>query len=445
SRGTTDRIVTRILLNMLCAGSGTPAKYSSTVFGAPLPFDAALRFAGFTFFMRASYKSFPLHTTHQQKTAPRLNRSAAFVNNHSRNSSLARQWPLKYRHPWAPQRIPLRLTMGLRGNQPIRMACVSNVPELPVAIRRRGLRQPCRVTDRAEGDRRRIHVVADRLQALQDGLPLFPIQLPQKRPQSLDEWIFQQRLAIRFRNEEPVQAHIQRFGNLLQRPQAWRHLAALDSRQVRAADLRARLQLALCHPPRLSQLANPLADVLHRLLIRKLRRRHFGRCFLLRCFLRNQVFHPLGQRSYAASAVAGSRPILDQSASLAAYDFPIHLQRVHHGLFFHMCRHRNSSLTCEIFRRADRKERSERSWGEGSYWRDGSFAQLFNCCQEYFSKSSVGISRNRPCLRRFFACPSGRDLLHSSAAGSSSRAPQLYVVLSFPPFPFPTSAHFAVR
>ena len=41
--------------------------------------------------------------------------------------------------------------MGLRGYEPIRMAGVSDVPELPVAIRRRGLRQPCRVTDRAEG------------------------------------------------------------------------------------------------------------------------------------------------------------------------------------------------------------------------------------------------------------------------------------------------------
>ena len=88
---------------------------------------------------------------------------------------LARQRPLKCRHPRSPQRVPLRLTMSLRGNQPIRMAGMSDVPVLPVAIRRRGLREPCRVTDRAESDRSRVHMVADGLQPLQDGLPLFPI------------------------------------------------------------------------------------------------------------------------------------------------------------------------------------------------------------------------------------------------------------------------------
>jgi hypothetical protein len=99
-------------------------------------------------------------------------------NNHSLKLFLARQWPLKHRHPRAPQRITLRLTMSWRRHQPIRMAGVTDVPVLAISIRRRGLRQPCRITDRAQIDRSRIHVIADRLQALQDGLPLFPIQLP---------------------------------------------------------------------------------------------------------------------------------------------------------------------------------------------------------------------------------------------------------------------------
>ena len=95
----------------------------------------------------------------------------------------------------------------------IRMAC-SNMPR-HVAIRRRVLWKPRRVTDRAEVHRCCVNVVTDRLQPLQDRLPLFPIQLPQERPQSLDERIFQQRFAIRFRDEEPVQPYVQRFRDLL--------------------------------------------------------------------------------------------------------------------------------------------------------------------------------------------------------------------------------------
>ena len=109
------------------------------------------------------------------------------------------------------------------------MAGVSDMPVLPVAIRRRGLRQPGRVTDRAECNRRSVHVIADRLQALQDGLPLFPIQLAQERPQSLDEGIFQQRFAVRFRNEEPVQPDVQRFGDFFQCAEARGHLPALNA------------------------------------------------------------------------------------------------------------------------------------------------------------------------------------------------------------------------
>ncbi|SRR6266481_7811042 len=56
------------------------------------------------------------------------------------NFCLACQRSLEHRHTWPPQRISLWLTMGLRGDQPIRMAGMSDVPVLPVAIRRRGLR-----------------------------------------------------------------------------------------------------------------------------------------------------------------------------------------------------------------------------------------------------------------------------------------------------------------
>ena len=63
--------------------------------------------------------------------------------------------------------------MGVRMRKPIRMANA----DVTVAIRRRGLRQPRRITDRAEIARRCMNVVADGLQPLQYGLPLFPIQL----------------------------------------------------------------------------------------------------------------------------------------------------------------------------------------------------------------------------------------------------------------------------
>ncbi len=66
---------------------------------------------------------------------------------------------------------------------------------------------------------------------------MFPIQLLQERTQSLDERIFQQRFAVRFRNEEPVQTDVERFRDLLQRPQAWRHLSAFNTRQIGTRDL----------------------------------------------------------------------------------------------------------------------------------------------------------------------------------------------------------------
>src|SRR6266478_1011403 len=57
SAGTTDRIAARILFNMLRAGSGTLARYSSTLFGAPLPFAPELRLPDFAFFMRVILQS----------------------------------------------------------------------------------------------------------------------------------------------------------------------------------------------------------------------------------------------------------------------------------------------------------------------------------------------------------------------------------------------------
>ncbi len=127
--------------------------------------------------------------------------------------------------------------MGMRVRKPIRMAQADVT--VAVAIRRRGLRQPRRITDRAESSRHCMDVVADGLQPLQYGLPLFPIELPQERPQALDEGIFQQRFAVGFRDEEPVQADVERLGDLLQCAEAgrrdcsWLWVMLRDSRNWR--------------------------------------------------------------------------------------------------------------------------------------------------------------------------------------------------------------------
>src|SRR6266849_696806 len=63
SGGAADRIAARILLKVVRAGSGTPARYSSTFLGAPLPFAAELRLPRFTFFMRAMLRELP-HQVH---------------------------------------------------------------------------------------------------------------------------------------------------------------------------------------------------------------------------------------------------------------------------------------------------------------------------------------------------------------------------------------------
>jgi len=218
--------------------------------------------------------------------------------------------------------------MGVRGKKPIRMAGVTDVPVLSVAIRRRGLRQPSRVTDRAEGDRRCVHVIANGLQALEDRLPLFPVELAEERAQPLDERIFEQSFAVRFGNEEAVEADVEGFRNLFEGAEAGRHLAAFDAGQIRPANLGPRLKLALGHCPGLPQLANPLADVLDRLLIRKLRGSCLWDSLLLGCLLRDEIFHPLRKGPNAATAIAGAGPILNQSAGLAADDFTVHFQRI---------------------------------------------------------------------------------------------------------------------
>src|SRR6202043_3907918 len=147
---------------------------------------------------------------------------------------------------WIALRIAVRVrecvSIGMAGTDVTVTVSIAVSIAIPVAIRRRLLlRQPRRVTDRAERSRNRSNVIADGLEPLQNGLPLLPIQLTQKRPQSLDEWIFQQRFAVGFRNKKTVQADVERFGNLLQSTEAGSHLAALNARQIRARDLGARL------------------------------------------------------------------------------------------------------------------------------------------------------------------------------------------------------------
>src|SRR5579864_620566 len=72
------------------------------------------------------------------------------------------------------------------------------------------------------------YVLANRLQPLQDALPLRPIELTQERPKALNERILQDCFTIRLGDEEAVQAYTQSFGDLFQSAKAGRHLAAFD-------------------------------------------------------------------------------------------------------------------------------------------------------------------------------------------------------------------------
>src|ERR1700736_2640413 len=71
SGGTADRIAARILFKVPRAGSGTPARYSSTFFGAPLPFAAELRLPDFTLFMRAMLQEAPIQVYASARRARR--------------------------------------------------------------------------------------------------------------------------------------------------------------------------------------------------------------------------------------------------------------------------------------------------------------------------------------------------------------------------------------
>src|SRR5437773_2937673 len=103
---------------------------------------------------------------------------------------LTSERPLSSEHrPGTPQRIPLRMPVRVLVRRRIRVG--GHRAKMARARHRRGLRQPRRITDRAEVHRRCSHVVADRLQPLQYRLPLLPIQLLQKRTQTLDERILE--------------------------------------------------------------------------------------------------------------------------------------------------------------------------------------------------------------------------------------------------------------
>src|ERR1700722_2580416 len=257
----------------------------------------------------------------------------------------------------------------------------TDMSAVPAAIRRRGLRHPRRITDRAESNRCCMDVIADGLQPFENRLPLFPIQLPQERPQPLDERILEQRFAIGFRNKEPVQANIEGLGYFLQSAEARRHLAALDAGQVGARNFRARLQLALGHRARFAQLANALADILDRLLVGELLGRRFSGCFLRRGRWRNQEFQTLRQGAHTTAAVSRARPVLDQTTCLTANDFPIHLERMHRFFLCYLCRHRYSSLTLPGVRMWEGT--SERSSGKTETGASGVL------CEETFSVKGI--------------------------------------------------------
>src|SRR5438034_6428383 len=77
--GTAVRIAARTLFNVLRAGSGTRARYSSTFFGAPLPLAAERRLSGFTFFMRAMLQELPRQVRARDHQAARSGVAAVRV------------------------------------------------------------------------------------------------------------------------------------------------------------------------------------------------------------------------------------------------------------------------------------------------------------------------------------------------------------------------------
>src|SRR5882672_459046 len=79
SAGTADRITARTFFKVLRPGSGTPARYWSTFFGAPWPFAAELRLPDFTFFMRGCYKNFHFKSMFQTTVQPLVSMLCADV------------------------------------------------------------------------------------------------------------------------------------------------------------------------------------------------------------------------------------------------------------------------------------------------------------------------------------------------------------------------------
>src|SRR6266853_5387908 len=77
SGGTADRIAMRILLKVLRAGSGIPARYSSTFFGAPLAFATELWLPDFTFFMPERLQKLPLQVHPQPPYLPKSSRGGS--------------------------------------------------------------------------------------------------------------------------------------------------------------------------------------------------------------------------------------------------------------------------------------------------------------------------------------------------------------------------------
>src|SRR6202023_2297572 len=93
SDGTADRIAARILFKVLRAGSGTPARYSSTFLGAPLPFAAERRLPDFTFFMRAMLQEAPIQVYASARRAAVRHEKCHSVFQHTFTCPYGRDYP----------------------------------------------------------------------------------------------------------------------------------------------------------------------------------------------------------------------------------------------------------------------------------------------------------------------------------------------------------------
>jgi hypothetical protein len=184
-------------------------------------------------------------------------------------------------------------------------------------------------------------VVADGGQTLQYGLPLFPVQLTEERPQTLNEGVLEQRLAIGFGDEEAIQTDTERLGDFFERSEARRHLSAFDARQIGAGDARASLKLTLRHAARFAKLANALTDVFNGLAVRPLLEKlSVVARQLLRYRRRDKELHLGRQHVQTTPADIILSAVLNQPASLATNNITIELIRALVAVVF---RHRYSS------------------------------------------------------------------------------------------------------